>query len=314
MHIFNHITQANIMARTSAKQDQVIIDTDSTALTSAGQALTLQGKQATKLMLAYNITSANPDTLEMEIRGAQQTAVEAMLYIGARLLVLKTLTEHGSWHACLERLGMAPGTVQKIMQATLKFANPDHPRDKLLGVGKGKLLELLTLDDEQLDQLEAGEMMELDLDDVAQMSTTELRRKLREARADGEGKDKLLAKRGSQIDKLQQQVDGVFTPDPTSAAQTEAEQVQYLALQDAHAEVNAAAAKLAVVVRDIKEAATSEAMSLEADSAMVHTCQRIADIVAEHAIEVDFEEMVTPTWLAAATTGSATNKAKAKGK
>jgi hypothetical protein len=296
------------MSRTAPKQNQVTIDSNTDALHSASQALTMQGKQATKLMAAYNITSANPDTLEMEIRGAQQTAVEAMLYIGARLLVLKTLTEHGSWHACLERLGMAPGTVQKIMQATLKFANPDHPRDKLLGVGKGKLLELLTLDDEQLDQLEAGEMMELQLDDVAQMSTTELRRRLREARADGEGKDKLLAKRGTQIDKLQQQVDGVFTPDPDSAAQTEAEQAQYIALQDAHAEVNAAAAKLAVVVRDIKAAATSEAMSLEADSAMVHTCQRMADIVAEHAIEVDFEEMVTPTWLAAATTGKAKRK------
>jgi hypothetical protein len=301
------------MSRTAPKQNQVTIDSNTDALHSASQALTLQGKQATKLMAAYNITSANPDTLEMEIRGAQQTAVEAMLYIGARLLVLKTLTEHGSWHACLERLGMAPGTVQKIMQATLKFANPDHPRDKLLGVGKGKLLELLTLDDEQLDQLEAGEMMELDLDDVAQMSTTELRRKLREARADAQGKDKLLAKRGSQIDKLQQQVDGVFVPDADSAAQTEAEQAQYIALQDAHAEVNAAAAKLAVVVRDIKAAATSEAMSLEADSAMVHTCQRIADMVAEHAIEVDFEEMVTPSWLAAATTGKA-GKGKGKGK
>lgn len=296
------------MPRNAAKQAPITIESNTQALAQAGDALNLQSKQTNRLMSAYNITSANPNMLEMEIRGAQQTAVEAMLYIGARLLVLKTLTEHGSWHACLERLGMAPGTVQKIMQATLKFANPDHPRDKLLGVGKGKLLELLTLDDEQLDQLEAGEMMELDLDDVAQMSTTELRRKLREARADGEGKDKLLAKRGTQIDKLQQQVDGVFVPDPDSAAQTEAEQAQYIALQEAHAEANAAAAKLAVVVRDIKAAATSEAMSLEADSAMVHTCQRIADIVAEHAIEVEFEEMVTPAWLAAATTGKPKRK------
>jgi hypothetical protein len=286
------------MARTAAKQEMIDIDTNGEAIASAGHALTVQSKQAQHLMKAYNITSVDKDVLMMEIRGSQQTAVEAMLYMGARLLMLRTIVAHGEWQLLLEQLGMDERAARRLMQVTIKF----DKRDKLLSLGKGKMLELLTLDDEQLDELERGELMELELDDVARMSISELRKKLRETEFSLEAKDKLLAKRGKTIDELEQLVQNVqtFVPSEGSVAQTQKEQAAYLELEKVHLEANAAIARLLVVCAEIKNELGGEALSLSTDQAVQHLCQRMADLTAQHGIAVDFEEMVTPQWLAAA--------------
>lgn len=283
------------MSRKAGTQQVIDANLNTGALATAGQALQMQSLEVQQLMAAYNVTHANPDALETEIRGYQQTAVEALFAIGARLMVLRALTLHGDWKPRLERIGMAPRAAQRVMQATLKFANPLKPRDKLLGIGKGKLLELLVLDDEQLDVLESGgTVLELDLDEVAAMSPTELRNKLREQQQEVEAKDKLLKKRGDEIDRLKNAK--AFKPSADSVAQTEAEQAQYLALQEVHAEATAIAARLAVVVREI-DGSTSQAMHQAAHAAMEHLCQRVADICSEHGMAIQFEEMVTPAWL-----------------
>jgi len=288
------------MARTAAQQEVIDAPLNEGALTTANEAATVQAQQAQRLMAAYNVTHANPDALEQEIRGFQQTAVEAMFAIGTRLLVMRTVTEHGDWLKRLERLNMAPRAAQRVMQATIRFADPSKPRDKLLALGRGKLIELLTLDDEQLDALEAGDnVLELDLDDVATMSTTQLRQELREAKATIGAKDKLLKKRGDEIDKLSTQLERKFVPEPDSVAQTERQQAQYLALQEAHTEALAVLARLAVVTRDILESDASEALTLACNQAMQHACQRLVEITTENGITVDLEEMVSPAWLAA---------------
>jgi hypothetical protein len=292
------------MTRKIASQENVTIDMHTGAVEVANQALIAQGASARKLMNSFGITHANPDGLEAEIRGYMETVQESMFAVGARLLLLKTVVEHGDWLARLERIGIVPRAAQRTMQATLKFADPSKPRDKLLGLAKGKLLELVTLDDESLDALEAGgDVLELDLDEVARMSTTELRKKLREARAACEAKDKLLEKRGKDLDRLQEKLEHKFVPQPDSAASTEEEQAQYIGLQEAHTEVLAAMARLAVVVVDIKAGpSVSEAMELAAENAVRHACQRLVDIANDHGLHVDLEELITPQWLAAAPT------------
>lgn len=289
------------MARTSGTQTALPVTVNQPALDHATQALTLQGSQAQRLMTAYNVTHSNADALEAEIRGYQQTAVEAMFAIGARLLVLRAVTDSGEWLKRLERLSMAPRAAQKVMQATLKFADPGRPRDKLLQIGRGKLIELLTLDDEELDVLEdGGDVMELDLDAIATMSTSELRKALREAKATAVAKDKRLKKIGDDNDLLHAQLARQFVPDPESAAQTEAEHAQFLELQKTHIEALALVRRLAVVVRDIRQGENvSQAMELASTQSMQHLCQAVADICTENAIGVDFEEMVTPQWLEA---------------
>ncbi len=286
------------MARTSARQEPVQVEMDQDALATANNALTLQGKQAQSLMSAYNVTHYNPDGLEAEIRGFQQTAVEAMFAIGARLLVMRSVVDHGDWLKRLERMNMVPRAAQRVMQATMKFADPGKSREKLLGLERGKLIELLTLDDEQLDTLNAGgEVLELDFDDVARMSTSELRRELREAKQTVAAKDRLLEKRGKAIDQLQAELERPFKPTPGAVAQTEAEQSKYVALQEAHTEALAVMARLAVVVRDIKEDRPTLAMEQAADAAMSHLCQRTADICNENGLSVDLEALLTPDWM-----------------
>lgn len=297
------------MSRKAGTQQVIDAELNHGALATAGQAMQMQSQEVQQLMVAYNVTHANPDALETEIRGYQQMAVESLFAIGARLMLLRALTMHGDWTRRLERIGMAPRAAQRVMQATLKFANPTKPRDKLHGIGKGKLLELLTLDDEELDVLEAGgTVMELDLDEVASMSTTELRAKLREQQQTVEAKDKLLKKRGEEIDRLKNMK--AFKPSEESVAQTEAEQAQYLALQEAHAEATAIVARLAVVVRDISANAETTAMQQAAQAAMEHLCQRVADICSEHGLAIQFEEMVSPDWMKVPE--AATGKSRAK--
>lgn len=285
------------MARSTPTQDVLPATINDQALSQASAALTLQGQQAEKLMKAYQVTSANPDILEAEIRGYQQTAVEAMFAIGARLLVIRQVVSHGEWLQRLEHLSLAPRAAQRVMQATVKFGT----RDKFAALGRGKLIELLTLDDEELDVLEdGGNVLELDLDDIAKKSMTELRKALREARHTIEAKDKLLKKRGEQIDQLQEQLERPFVPAPNSLAQTEREQAQYLALQEAHAGALATLARLAVVVRDIRVEADSDALHQAADDAFKHTAKALMEIGTEHGIALDLEEDVQPAWLKAA--------------
>lgn len=291
------------MGRTAAKQETMQDTMDTAAVNTAGNALALQGAKAQALMQAYNVTSANPDALEMEIRGFQQTAVESLFAIGARLIVMKALCAHGDWAERLERINIARSSAQRIMQATLKFADPAKPRDKLAQLGRGKMIELLMLDDEQLDALEdGGDVLDLDLDEVARMSTSELRKALRESRAKVDAKDKLLERRNKDVDALQEQLDKPYTPSEGALAQTQEEHAQFLELQEAHLAAIAAQSRLAVIVRDMK-LASNEALAEEADSAMRHLCQRAAETVHEHGIAIDFEEMVTPSWLQAAPKG-----------
>jgi hypothetical protein len=287
------------MPRKAATQELTQDTMDTDAVSNAGHALALQGAKAQALMQAYNVTSANPDALEMEIRGFQQTAVESLFAIGARLIVMKALCAHGEWAERLERINMAGSSARRIIQATLKFADPTKPRDKLAQLGRGKMIELLMLDDEQLDTLEdGGDVLELDLDEVSRMSTSELRKALRETRAKVDAKDKLLERRNKDVDKLQEQLDAPYTPSEGAVAQTQEEQAQFLALQEAHLEAIAAQSRLAVIVRDIKTG-SSEPLAEEADAAMRHLCQRTAETVNEHGIAVDFEELITPSWLQA---------------
>lgn len=291
------------MARNASKQESIEVNMDNQAQSSANTALSLQGAKAQALMQAYNVTSSNADALEMEIRGFQQTAVESLFAIGARLIVMKALCAHGEWAERLDRMNIAGRSAQRMMQATLKFADPAKPRDKLAQLGRGKMIELLMLDDEQLDALEDGsDVLELDIDEVSRMSTSELRKALREARAKVDAKDKLLERRNKDVDKLQEQLDTPYVPSEGAVAQTQEEQAQFIALQEAHLEAIAAQSRLAVIVRDIKQGA-NEALAEEANSAMRHLCQRTAETVNEHGIDIDFEDLITPSWLQATPKG-----------
>ena len=64
-----------------------------------------------------------------------------------------------------------------------------------------KLFELLVLDDDEVEELAlTGQTGELKLDDIACMSVKELRKALREARADNQADKELLAEKNAALD------------------------------------------------------------------------------------------------------------------
>ncbi len=142
--------------------------------------------------------------VEDRIRFHQRRAVEHVLETGKGLLLLKELTGHGEFTQRVEALGFAPRMAQKFMQATVKFAKSEFKA--LLtapGMNQTKLLELMVLDDDQLEALADGGIDGLQLDEIDCLSTTELKKRLREAVATNEATDRVLADKAAELAKLQ---------------------------------------------------------------------------------------------------------------
>jgi len=146
-------------------------------------------------------------------------SAEEALEVGRCLIVMKECEGHGEWIPLLDDLGLGQRTAQKMMQATVRFSNASSTTHLIESAkSKTKLLELMVLDDEELSALNDGESVRgIQLDDVERMSVSELRRALRQTRADKEAevakakatvsselaaKDKLLADKSRRIAEL----------------------------------------------------------------------------------------------------------------
>ncbi|MBA3997043.1 MAG: hypothetical protein C0466_07720 [Candidatus Accumulibacter sp.] len=126
--------------------------------------------------------------LEEEIRFYQRRSVEAVLELGKRLMLLKELAGHGCFIESLERLGIERTMATRIINATQKFSNVASTQLLTLPkMNQTKLLELLVLDDDEVEALAEGETVcGINKDDVNNMSVSELRRAIRQARAEKE--------------------------------------------------------------------------------------------------------------------------------
>ncbi|AAU36726.1 DUF3102 domain-containing protein [[Mannheimia] succiniciproducens] len=136
----------------------------------------------------------------------QRTMVESMLEFGRVLIILKEHMVHGKFQETLEHeFDVTPRAAQKFMQATLKFCGEglQDTTPKLVQLGKSKLLELVTQDDDDLKELaEGGTVAGLKLDEVDRMSVQELRKALRNAKAEKEAMGKVLANKDNKINEL----------------------------------------------------------------------------------------------------------------
>ena len=98
--------------------------------------------------------STEPDLICRDIVSNMRRSVESVLEIGKALLVLKSACGHGDFMKRLDGLGMEYRLSARFMQAALKFSNVSSTTYLLPKVGgQTKLLELLVLDDEQIEEL-----------------------------------------------------------------------------------------------------------------------------------------------------------------
>jgi hypothetical protein len=293
------------MARTAAQAPaaELIPAADLAADADHTSALALLNDSTRDIIRNFSLASANPDVLCSEIRGYQASAVEAMFHIGVRLMVLRQVVPHGEWTKRLEGMGLSDRTARKITTATIKFADPRKSRsDKLLSLGKTKLIELLVLDDEDLDTLDGGgEVGELDLDDVACMSVSELRAALRELRQHADAKDSLIRAKDDKINDLDVKLKQAkkFKPSPDSIAKTQAEQAALDEVAAAVREVELGVARLSVVVGEALDTIHNEAVQARMAEQLRYVHARVAECL-DHHVQDKLAGSYVPEWARAA--------------
>lgn len=141
-----------------------------------------------------------------EARFCLEQSATAMLETGKRLIVLKENEPFGDFVTIVnQELGMDDRIARKMMQAAAKYLSPklESKSKALAALGKSKLYELMMEDDDELIALsEGGTVAGLELDDIDRMSTRELRKALRDARADDAAKDQVIADKNKKLDEL----------------------------------------------------------------------------------------------------------------
>lgn len=205
------------MARNPAKTDNqstAVAEAEATGLTAAAAAATqlaIIDHERTEKVMALATTlhytgPIHPDALEAVAIEAQRHIHAGLFALGTSLILLRESCEHGDFLERLDRIGVEPRVAQKSMQLARKFSNAPMSAH-LENLGKSKLLELIVLDDEQIDELTTtGQTGELALDDLATMSVKDLRNTIRSLRGDVEAKDAVLAKTNEKLTKLQVQL------------------------------------------------------------------------------------------------------------
>lgn len=130
-------------------------------------------------------------------------STEAMLYVGRVLIAIKEHEPHGRFGEAVEQIGISERTAQTWMQATWKFS-ADNMRP-LIGLGRGKLLELAHEDDETLEALaQDGTIAGVKLDTIQRMSVSELRKALRESKRETEAAREVSRRHRERADELEQ--------------------------------------------------------------------------------------------------------------
>ncbi|WP_342705063.1 DUF3102 domain-containing protein [Burkholderia arboris] len=191
------------------KHETTVVAADDTlevlpALTEAANALAARSSEISKQFgdgLPYE-----RHRVVNEARFYMAQSAEAMLEAGKRLIVLKENEAHGEFEAIVrEHLGLPERTAQRMMQASLKYMGPvlSAKAPALALLGKTKLFELMTEDDEELAALaDGGTIAGMDLDHIDRMTSRELRAALREAHENATAQARLLSDKNAKIDEL----------------------------------------------------------------------------------------------------------------
>lgn len=244
--------------------------------------------------------------LEDEIRFYQQRSVEAVLELGKRLLILKEITPHGEFTKRIEMLGISKRTAQRFMSVVLKFSKTTT-LSLLEKSGSGsKLLELMVLDDDDIDVIDqGGSIGDVNLDSIETMSVRELKKALRDAKSDIEAKEQVIKTKDQKTNELLEENTKLKSPAQIKKrAETEQQQLAKKALE----EISAACLKMHndtvrftneinSVIDAIEEHGLYDIQEqLEAN--VIATFQHIAQTSVTLGVQIDFEAMVSPSWMA----------------
>ena len=249
-------------------------------------------------------------SLEDGIRLYQGQAIHAFLELGKRLLILKERTVHGEFEQRIDMLGFSIRSAQKIMSATLKFSKTNTSA-LLEKVGsKSKLLELMTLDDDEVDLISQGVSIgEVNLDSIETMSVRELKKALRDAKTELKNKDldaesqaKIIASKDQKINELDTSLNKLQNPaNAINVAENMAHQLEvelHSRLHQSGLTLLNAVLRYQNEINALLDSAAEFQPILADDIALsVNThYQRIAQVSTDLGIQIDFNDMVNPAW------------------
>ena len=193
------------MGRTKSQPVELVED----APLTDGLSVSLNAMSEHRLEIMQQFGDGLPyerDRIVHETRFYMAQSAEAMLEAGKRLVILKENEPHGDFIDIVEsQLSLSKRTAQVMMQASLKYLSPKlEPKAQALALlGKTKLFELMTEDDEDLVELaDGGTIAGMSLDDIDRMTSRELKAALREARETNAAQQRVLADKIEKIDSL----------------------------------------------------------------------------------------------------------------
>ena len=246
--------------------------------------------------------------LEDEIRFYQQRSVEAVLELGKRLLILKEITPHGEFTKRIDMLGISKRTAQRFMSVVLKFSKTTS-MSLLEKSGNGtKLLELMVLDDDDIDVIDqGGSIGDVSLDTIETMSVRELKKALRDAKADIDAKEQVIKAKDQEKNKILEENTKLKSPAQIKKrAETEQQQLTKKALEEldsACATMHNDVVRFKNNINSILDAINEHGLydiQDKLESSVVAAFQQIAQSSVELGIQIDFEAMVNPAWMATA--------------
>ena len=244
-------------------------------------------------------------SLEDEVRFYQQRTVESCMEIGKRLLLIKEQTPHGEFNKRIEMLNFTPRMAQKFMSAVLKFSKTNSNSLLQKAGNQTKLLELVMLDDDEIELIEqGGSIGDVSLDTIETMSVRELKKALREAKADIDAKEQVIKAKGQEKNKILEENTRLKSPAQIKErAESEAQQIELAALDTLRVASNSFLIAFNTYINAIggvlDTASEKDLPKLyePVNESLVATCQRFAQYIHSMGVEIDFEEMVRPAWM-----------------
>ena len=244
-------------------------------------------------------------SLEDEVRFYQQRTVESCMEIGKRLLLIKEQTPHGEFNKRIEMLNFTPRMAQKFMSAVLKFSKTNSNSLLQKAGNQTKLLELVMLDDDEIELIEqGGSIGDVSLDTIETMSVRELKKALRDAKADIEAKEQVIKAKDQEKNKILEENTRLKSPAQIKErAESEQQQFEQAAIAKLNAAKDAFLPAFTKFTNDIGGVIdTADAKDLpqlyeNIDELLIYACQRIAGYVQSLGTQVNFEEIVKPSWI-----------------
>jgi len=231
-----------------------------------------------------------------EARFYASGAAGAMLELGKRLVLIKENEPHGDFLRIVEgELGMSKRSAQLLMAAAIKYLNPRlAARSQALQLlGPTKLFDLMQEDDGEIAELaDGGSVAGLTLDEMAGMTSRELRTALTDARQKLSAKDRVIANKEAKVSALEETIAARTTLDPDQAETAQLDDLRNASLAAEHALM-----LLAHHVDLVLQTPATSSAELAARQSIDWVVQRLTTICMERGISVDLAESVSPIWI-----------------